>query len=152
MNPNSPHGFYFSRRVGGQATALEQGWTVPGATLFRAAPLVRENGLIRQATKADRKILGVAAEGVTGVEGISQEVLFIPALPDTIFSGQVSGCVSMEVLDKRMGISGEGGSMVLDPSGENEVAQIIGIKDGSEWGEHSELYFIFCKSQFCGSY
>lgn len=150
MNANNPHGFQYTRRVGGGASPLEQGFTSPGVTLFRAQPIVREDGLIRGATENDPSILGVAAEGVTGMEGISQEITFLPALPELVFCGQVSSEATLKVIGKTAGISGQGGRMELNLESDNPVVRIIGVKDGSEFGKNTELYFTFTKSQFCG--
>jgi hypothetical protein len=150
-NVDAPHGFKLVRRVGGGAgVPLEKGTTRSNATISAGAAIVRSNGLIHQADNADTAILGVAAEGVTGVTGVRDEIHYYPALPDLIFSGQCSGNGTIGYVGKKVGIEGTGATMEVDENGTTSVAQIIGLKDGSAYGTNAEFLFIWCKSQFSG--
>lgn len=150
-NVDNPHGFNFVRRVGGGAgVPLESGTTRSASTIYAGAAITRSNGLIHQADNADTMILGVAAEGITGIAGTRQEILYYPALPDIVFSGQCSGNGTIGFVGAHVGIEGATNGMELDENGTTSVAQVIGLKDGSAFGTNAELLFIWRRSQFDG--
>ncbi len=150
-NPDAAYGFKFVRKLGGGAgQPLETGTTRSNATIAKGAPIYRSNGLISQATSTTKKILGVAAEKITGVAGTRDSILYYPALHDMIFKGQCSGNATIGYIGRKLAIEGTGSTCEIDEDGTNFVLQAVGLAPGSAYGTNAEFLFTWTESQFLG--
>lgn len=154
-NPNDAHGFIAEFCLGGSGQIpLWQAKTRSNATIAKGDALLVSNGLINIAPAGTRKILGVAAESVTGTTGTRKDLLFVPSLESCIFSGQYGSSTSLQftqgLLWKRCNFVGATGVQRLSngTATSTAICWVVGLRRSSAFGTYGEALFIWSRSAF----
>lgn len=154
-NPNNAHGFIAEFCLGGSGQIpLWQGKTRSNATITKGDALLVSNGLINIAPAGTRKILGVAAETVTGATGVRKDLLFVPSLESVVFSGQYGSSTSLVftqgVCYKRCNFVGATGVQRLSngTATSTAICWVIGLRRSSAFATYGEALFIWSRSAF----
>ena len=96
--------------------------------------------------------VGVATTAITS-NTTPQDVFFVPALADIVFSGSYGSGTGMILSNSRMWSNarylGNSGKMYLTNSG-NSICRIIGIHGNYSLGYYAKALFIFRQSAFTG--
>jgi len=155
-NPANGHGFIAEFCIGGNAIPMYQGVLKSAQSCTKGDALKATGGLLKIFTVGGRKVVGVAAETVTGLATAQSRVLFWPAVQTVVFSGQYSSNTGVQLTQglafSRRNISGATGKMLLTSGtlASTGIAQIIGISPKSAAGTYGEAEFIWIRSQFTG--
>lgn len=154
-NVNDAHGFIAEFCLGSSGQIpLWQGRTRSNATIAKGDALLVSNGLINIAPAGTRKILGVAAESVTGAAGIRKDLLFVPSLESVVFSGQYGSATSVKFTQglvwARCNFVGATGAQRLSngTATSTAVCWIVGLRRSSTFATYGEALFIWSRSAF----
>ena len=155
-NIDAANGFYPVRRLSGNGMIpmykVLLGSNV-GVKVGDAIALAT-TGLGALGTSTSAALLGIAQETITATVGVRQNVKYVPALPDIVFSGQCSGDCQITRIGEDVDIEGGTGVMEINENASSiDIARIIGLSRepaGNDWGTNARVEFIIRESAFTG--
>lgn len=149
-NVDNPNGFKFEKSLTGHAEYW-RGYLAGSQTIAVGDAIIASSGRVAIAVATSGSLLGVAASPCTSSTQ-DDEILFYPAAPWMVFSGQCSGTYARTIDWTDVDIEGTTGIMEVNENATTEqVVKVIGILDGSEIGANSRVLFIVERSQFSPS-
>lgn len=150
-NVDNPNGFTFYQSLVGHGE-LWEGKLNASQTIAKGDAIIATSGRINIALSSSPKILGVAAEPCTA-SSEDDDMLFYPATPWNVFSGQCSGTYAQTICFTSVDIEGATGVMEVNENATTElVVHVIGL-DGdpnNSIGLNSRVLFTFPRSDFDG--
>ncbi len=150
-NTDNPHGFQFEKTMDGNVIALKEGPTKCATDITAGDALQWDSGDLTVASVSCSGIVGVACEDVTGEATARGEVVYYPALPTAVFSGQSQGDIQRGDIGGTANVTNSTGNMELDTdSGSLGHARIVGLKDGEDYDSHANVLFVWSLSEFAG--
>ena len=151
-NIDKPAGFRVAQMPG--SFPVYTGKTTNNLSLTPGDAIVRlPTGSITIASAISTAILGVCQSKITGIPNTQQDVLYVPALPTILFSGQCSGTPVEATIGKKCDIEGTSGIMELNEDlASTKVAQIVGFEGGvkNTMGAHARVLFVWASSRWTG--
>jgi hypothetical protein len=151
-NTNKPYGFQLWRSDGGAGVVHQEVQIDTNITIGAGDALVRAaDGYMTQCNTAGAKIVGFAAEGVTGAAGVRPKIRMVPALEAYTFVAQAMLTVNFTagLVGSNKGLRRSGTYFGIH-AGANcvtSILSIIGLKPGSAFGTYPEL---LCKVRASG--
>lgn len=149
---NRPYGFQLWKSDGGAGVVHQEVQIDTNITINAGDPLVRAtDGYFTACATAAAKIVGFAAESVTGAVGIRPRIRMVPALENYTFAAQAMLTVNFTaaLAGTNRGLRRSGAYFGIH-AGANvtlSILAIIGLKPGSAWGTYAEL---LCKVRGSG--
>jgi len=124
-------------------------------TIAYGTPLkVATDGYYTACATNGSKIVGVAAEGVTGAAGVRPKIRMIPALEQNTFTAQTMTTANMTAglvgTNKALRVSGTYFGIHGAATPTNSILTIVGLKPGSAWGTYAELLVKIRASGYTG--
>jgi hypothetical protein len=150
-NTNAPYGFQLWRSDGAIGVVCQEVQIDTSITIYPGDPLVRAtDGYFTACATAAAKIVGFAAEGVTGAAAVRPKIRMIPALEDYTFVAQCMTTVNFTaaLCGSNRGLRRSGAFYgVHAGAATTSILSIIGLKPGSAWGSFAE---VLCKVRASG--
>ncbi len=151
-NTNKPYGFQLWRSDGAVGVVHQEVQIDTGITIYPGDPLVRAtDGYFTACATAAAKIVGFAAEGVTGAAGVRPKIRMVPALENYTFVAQCMTTTNftgaLAGTNKALRRSGVYFGVHGAATPTTSILSIVGLKPGSAWGTYAE---VLCKVRASG--
>ena len=149
---NRPYGFQLWKNDGGAGVVHQEVQIDTNITIYPGDPLVRAtDGYFTGCATAAAKIVGFAAEGVTGAVGVRPKIRMVPALENYTFVAQcmltVNFTAALAGVNRGLRRSGLFYGVHAGTTTVTSILAIIGLKPGSAWGTYAE---VLCKVRGSG--
>ncbi len=150
-NTNKPYGFQLWRSDGAVGVVHQEVQIDTNITIYAGDPLVRAtDGYFTACANIAAKIVGFAAEGVTGAAGVRPKIRMVPAIEEYTFVAQCMTTVNFTgaLAGTNRGLRRSGTYFGVHAGAATaSVLAIIGLKPGSAWGTYAE---VLCKVRVSG--
>jgi hypothetical protein len=145
-------GFTAEKPLCGQTIPQWQG-LLKSNTIIAVGDALRGNAGYLDVTNITNTIaiVGVSTSSQSSNVTSNPEILFVPNVPDIIFSGECSGTGAQTIVWTLVDIEGGTGAMKVNEDANSVKAlNILGKREDQSWGSGTIVYFQFAKSRFTG--
>jgi len=143
-NTNKPYGFQLWQNDGGPGVALVEVQIDTNISIGIGDPLARAtDGYATQCNTAASRIIGFAAESVTGAAGVRPKIRMVPALESLTFVAQAMTTINLSagLVGSNRGLRRSGAYFGVHAASTvtNSILTIVGLKPGSAFGTYAEI-------------
>lgn len=151
-NTNRPYGFQLWKSDGDPGIVMVEVQIDTNISINAGDPLIRAtDGYATQANTAATKLIGFAAESVTGAAGVRPKIRMYPAIENYTFVAQAMLTVNFSAglvgLNRGLRRSGAYFGVHAGANVTQSILSIIGLKPGSAFGTYAE---VLCKVRASG--
>ena len=107
-------------------------------------------GYVTMTETTDKLPVGVAANGQATSTGTHVSMLFYPAAPWIVYSGQFGGTANATLPWSAHSWTGTTGKQEISDDAGSKSVWIIGKEPNSSYGAYTDLLFVFNQSKFVG--